>query len=249
VAEDRERARRQIERERINAGLVGDVIVSQAPSPGQGLHDLAAKREADLLVLGSCHRGALGRAMLGDDTRAGINGASCAVAVAPAGYAEHPKPLATIGVAYDGSEESKAALEVARALATRCDARVKVRQVVFLPTIVFSAVVSADLGPLIEQTIDDADRRIEEIPGVTGKAVYGAPNEELEAFSDDVDLLVVGSRGHGPVKRLVLGSTANHLARHARCALLVLPRVATVTAGDAGSVVQAHRGDPAGVRA
>jgi len=39
-----------------------------------------------------------------------------------------------------------------------------------------------------------------------------------------VDLLVVGSRSYGPVKRLVVGSTSNYLERHARCALLVLPR-------------------------
>jgi nucleotide-binding universal stress UspA family protein len=38
---------------------------------------------------------------------------------------------------------------------------------------------------------------------------------------------VVGSRGYGPVKRLVLGSTSAYLQRHARCPLLVLPRIAT----------------------
>jgi hypothetical protein len=41
-----------------------------------------------------------------------------------------------------------------------------------------------------------------------------------------VDILVVGSRGYGPVKRLVLGSTSDYLERHARSSLLVLPRSA-----------------------
>jgi len=49
---------------------------------------------------------------------------------------------------------------------------------------------------------------------------------EVAAFGDEVDLLVVGSRSYGPVKRLMLGSTSNHLQRHARCSLLVLPRSA-----------------------
>ena len=40
-----------------------------------------------------------------------------------------------------------------------------------------------------------------------GHAVYGLAGEELAAFGDQVDILVVGSRGYGPVKRLVLGST------------------------------------------
>ncbi|HEV3318115.1 MAG TPA: universal stress protein [Solirubrobacteraceae bacterium] len=35
---------------------------------------------------------------------------------------------------------------------------------------------------------------------------------------------MVGSRGYGPVKRLVLGSTSDYLQRHARCPLVVLPR-------------------------
>jgi len=41
-----------------------------------------------------------------------------------------------------------------------------------------------------------------------------------------VQLLVVGSRGYGPMKRLILGSTSDYLQRHARCSLLVLPRSA-----------------------
>jgi nucleotide-binding universal stress UspA family protein len=60
---------------------------------------------------------------------------------------------------------------------------------------------------------------------VEGHAVYGLTGEELAAFGDSVDLLVVGSRNYGPVRRLVLGSTSDYLERHARCSLLVLPRV------------------------
>jgi nucleotide-binding universal stress UspA family protein len=74
--------------------------------------------------------------------------------------------------------------------------------------------------------IQEANGRMEELPGVEGRAVYGLAGEELAAFGDQVDILVVGSRGYGPVKRLVLGSTADYLERHARCSLLVLPRVA-----------------------
>ena len=63
-------------------------------------------------------------------------------------------------------------------------------------------------------------------PDVEGRAVYGLTGEELAAFGDDVDLLVVGSRSYGPCERLVLGSTSDYLERHARCSLLVLPRAA-----------------------
>ena len=47
--------------------------------------------------------------------------------------------------------------------------------------------------------------------------MYGLAGEELASFGEEVDLLIVGSRNYGPVKRLMLGSTSNHLQRHARC--------------------------------
>ena len=100
------------------------------------------------------------------------------------------------------------------------------RQVMFMPTMVYSGFAAVDLGDSIEEMVEQAEARVAALPGVTGKAVYGPPDAELEAFSDEVDLLAVGSRSYGPVKRLMLGSTANYLAHHAGCSLLVLPRAA-----------------------
>jgi nucleotide-binding universal stress UspA family protein len=62
--------------------------------------------------------------------------------------------------------------------------------------------------------------------GVEAHAAYGDPVEELTLYSASLDLLVVGSRSYGPLGRLVHGSTAQHLARTARCPLLVLTRAA-----------------------
>jgi nucleotide-binding universal stress UspA family protein len=95
----------------------------EAPSVGRGLHELAEAEGADLLVIGSCRRGLMGRVMIGDETSDALNGASCAVAVAPFGYADAPAVIDPIGVAYDGSDESAAALSVGRELAHQHDAR------------------------------------------------------------------------------------------------------------------------------
>jgi nucleotide-binding universal stress UspA family protein len=54
-------------------------------SVGRGLHELAEQRGADLLVVGSSRRALLGRVLMGDDARAALNGAPCALAVAPRG--------------------------------------------------------------------------------------------------------------------------------------------------------------------
>jgi nucleotide-binding universal stress UspA family protein len=220
VPDDREAAETLLAQERAQAGVEAALVAVQCPTPGQGLHEEAERRGADLLVLGTCRHGIVGRALLGSDTRAALNGAPCAVAVAPLGYADHPKPLATIGVGYDDSPESRGALEVAKQLAQRTHAEVRAREVVGIP---YSGFVGP-LGTGLEEMIEQADRNMKALPEVTGDAVYGLVGDELAAFGADVDLLIVGSRGYGPLRRLMLGSTSVSLQARARCPLLILPR-------------------------
>ncbi len=183
--------------------------------------------DADLIVVGSCSRSAFGRAMLGDDTRAALNGSPCAVAIAARGYAEHPTPIAKVGVGYNESPESERCAGVPRrAIAAPTRAAVNALEVVAIPTYAYTGLMPPALG----EGIDVDARRSQRAPAQAarrhGRAVYGLTGEELAAFSDEVDVLVVGSRGYGPLRRLVLGSTSDYLERHARCSLLVLPRLA-----------------------
>ncbi|HLY48439.1 MAG TPA: universal stress protein [Solirubrobacteraceae bacterium] len=195
------------------------------PNVGRGLHVLAEDVGADLLVVGSSRRGLMSRVMMGDDTRAALNGAPCAVAVAPAGYAKEPKAMREIGVGYNGSPESEHALSVARELAREHGAKLSAFEVVSVPTFIEhgrSAVDGAQVGDLVVQ----ARERIAALGGVEAHAAYGRPPEELALYSASLDLLVLGSRDYGPIGRLVHGSTSQDLARMARCPLLVLTRAA-----------------------
>jgi nucleotide-binding universal stress UspA family protein len=229
VAEERDSSLALLERERAAAAVEAELLSVVSVRPGRGLHEQAEQRDADLLVVGSCSHGVLGRAMLGDDTRAALDGAPCAVAVATHGYAEHPAPLANVGVAYNGSPESIAALAAARELAARTSASVHALEVVAIPSVAYTGLVAPALGQTIQAMMQEASSRMQELPGVEGRAVYGLPGEELAAFGEQLDLLVVGSRGYGPLRRLVLGSTSDFLQRHGRCPLLVLPRAAAAT--------------------
>jgi nucleotide-binding universal stress UspA family protein len=104
-----------LEDERAAAGVEAEIVSVRASSPGAGLHQRAEEQAADLLVVGSCGRGAFGRVMIGDDTRAALNGAPCAVAIGARGYSAQPTPIAKIGVADNGSPESGRAREGAGA--------------------------------------------------------------------------------------------------------------------------------------
>jgi nucleotide-binding universal stress UspA family protein len=223
---EREGALLLLEQERKVTGVDAKLIPLAAPSVGRGLHYLANTHNADLLAVGSCERGFVGRVMVGDDTRAALTGAPCAVAIAPLGYADAAGPIATIGVGYDGSPESEAALALARQLAGRHGAALRVLEVVEIRGALYSPFGGMVYGVGLERRVIDAEKRVGEMEGVDGKVVIGLASEELAALGADVDLLVVGSRGYGPLRCLILGSTSEYLASHARSPLLVLPRQA-----------------------
>ncbi|HWH10958.1 MAG TPA: universal stress protein [Solirubrobacteraceae bacterium] len=71
-----------------------------------------------------------------------------------------------------------------------------------------------------------AAKRLDEIEHVEGRAVTGAPYRTLAEFADEVDLLVVGARSHGLVRRSIFGSISLRLARHAQHPVLVIPHIA-----------------------
>ena len=225
-AGERERSRELLEAARADAGIDAGLVWTGSPSVGRGLHELAERHRADLLVVGSSARSLVGRVMVGDHTRDALNGAPCAVAVAPAGYAGRPVVLGEIGVGYDGSPESEHALAMARGLASEVGAKVSAFEAVSLLFEEGSATAAA-----IDQLVAQARERIAALGDVEPHAAYGEAAEELALYGASVDLLIIGSRGYGPISRLMHGSTSLRLARTARCPLLVLTRAAT-TPGD-----------------
>jgi nucleotide-binding universal stress UspA family protein len=64
-----------------------------------------------------------------------------------------------------------------------------------------------------------------ERPNPEGRLLQGDPGTVLLAWLEKQrpDLAVLGTHGRGGLARLLLGSVADHLARHAPCPLLILP--------------------------
>jgi nucleotide-binding universal stress UspA family protein len=214
----------QLERNSSALGAETATVSVAATSVGAGLHDVAESRGADLIVVGSCHRSAVGRVLAGDDARSALHHASCAVAVAPAGYADRPTQTETIAVAYDGSEESEVALAHATLLAGSLGAKLAARNVV--EPRVYGGAGWATAGVAIEDpktTVAAAHARLGHLDGVELEVIVGPVREALAALSDQVDVLVCGSRHQTATKRVVLGSTSDYLARHSACPLLVTP--------------------------
>jgi nucleotide-binding universal stress UspA family protein len=113
--------------DRSAAGVEGIATSTEAiadTSPPRALHGLAERSAAALVVVGSTHRGPAGCVVPGSTGERLLHGSPCAVAIVPRGYAE-AGPLGTIGVGYDGSDESAAALAAAYQAARRFGAALR----------------------------------------------------------------------------------------------------------------------------
>lgn len=218
---------------------VAERLVLPARSPARGLHALARERDAAAVVVGSCHRGRVGRTLLGGTGERLLHGAPCAVAVAPRGFRRPEAGVRSVGVAFDGSPESRAALERALQDARRAGAPPRVITVVEpvpvaaapgAPALAAVRVIDA-LAHSRRELLDEALAGLPPDVDATGQLLEGPVAPTLAEAASDLDLLVCGSRGHGPLGTLLLGGVTHHLTRDAPCPLLILPRAAVADAG------------------
>jgi nucleotide-binding universal stress UspA family protein len=209
-------------------------------SPAGELHHLAEQLDAAAIVVGSSHRGAVGRLLAGDVGVGLLHGSVCPIAIAPRGYDEHPHELRRIGVAFDGAPESRAALDAGIGVARRVDGTV--HSFTVLEPLQWSPSYAWP-GPYPSEELDQsrrewaqtvADRALEAIPeGVTGasEVLHGPVISVLAGVTAELDLLVCGSRGYGAMHQVLAGAVARGLAHAAACPLVVVPREASIAAG------------------
>ncbi len=208
--------------------------VTGGEPPAEALQSLAEVERADAIVLGSTHHGPLGRIYPGSIAERLLHGAPCAVAVAPRGFASQPEDeLRVLCAAFDGSPESRAALEVAAGLAEAAEATLRVVAVhePFTPGAAAVAPMGTyDVGAVTQREAmqERLDEAVAELPGALrakGLLLKGQAAEELLAEMElGVDLLVMGSRGRGPLGRVLLGGVSAKVVRSAPCPVLVMPR-------------------------
>ena len=217
------------------AAIGDDAVATRAivsGSPAQGLFELAEAEQPALLVVGSSHHAGLGAVLAGSVGRALLQGSPGPVAVAPRGYRDSGADrLRVLGVGYDGSPESESALGGAVELARAAQATMRVM------TVVPSAIGPdrTDGSGRVSREPTRRDRMQEELHAAVGRlpselralpqALTGNPVSQLVHAADQgIDLLVLGSRGYGPLKSVMLGSVADELVRRTPCPVLVFPR-------------------------
>ena len=228
-----EGARQVVESIPTAAGDV-DYLVLGSSSAAHGLHDIAESESAEMIVVGSFGEGPSRRLFPGSTADRLLSGATCAVAVAPRGLRKHPeRELQRIGVAYIDTLDGRAALDAAARLAVRAGATLTLYTAVpsraEVPALLLAKDSDEAFVDRAEDTYESAlDEAMADLPSgieATAQILPGSPVDVLaELDDDDVDLLVCGSRGYGPVRHVLLGGVSSRLVRRAASPVLVVPR-------------------------
>jgi nucleotide-binding universal stress UspA family protein len=225
----REDSEAVLEAVRERYGLQASIRELAGTSPAHALHDLAAADGAALVVVGSSHVGRARRVLPGSTGERLLHGSPCAIAVVPTGYreTEHAAPK-RIGVGFDGSGEAAAALHGAAALARALGADLDVIRG-FAPDVPpVDAEMWADLEIQARTQLEESVKALP--PALNGAMTFVErnPADVLVERSHELDLLVIGSRGYGPLHSVLLGGTSGRVIRDAACPVIVVPRGAHV---------------------
>lgn len=186
------------------AATTGVEIVTPGDDVAASLADQAVRHDATALVIGP--------EIQGDVARRLIVRATCPVIVCPEDGRLIAEELRTVGVAYDGTEGSRLALTAAADLAIRTPARLRVISVAPLP----------QERDAVELAAREAATSLDRVDAVTDVRV-GDVTAQLRAAAGELDLLVCGSHGRGPVRRALLGSVSSDLIDLPGCPIMVVP--------------------------
>ena len=221
-----------------DGGLDLHVRLREAITPAAGLTAAIEETKPALVVLGSTHRGPVGRVLLGSTAERVIHGAACPVAVVPHGYEARSGGVATIGAAFSPTPEGREALRVAALLAGAAGARVRAVMVLD-PRLAehqspgLLALHHHERGPEdeagrlrleAERTLEKAIAALPSPADIEPDVLFQVPADGLAAASEHLDLLVMGSRAYGPARAVMLGGVSRRVITRAACPVLVLPR-------------------------
>jgi nucleotide-binding universal stress UspA family protein len=199
-------------------------------SPARALHELAERDCAALVVVGSSHVGRARRVLPGTTGERLLHGSPCAVAVVPNGYreTEHEAPR-RIGVGIDGGDEATEALRGAAELARALAAELEIIWA-FAPKVArVDDVFLVDLERTSRARVDSTLKAVPQAIEAARVFVESDPVDMLAQRSRELDLLVIGSRGYGPLRSVLLGGVSGRVIRDAACPVIVVPRGAQVS--------------------
>jgi nucleotide-binding universal stress UspA family protein len=219
------------------------VVGSQKPA--LGLLTVADQYQADLIVVGARGSGPIEELAIGSVARSVVHHATAPVLVVRPPLDGGPDRPLRVLLASDGSDSSKHAAEVLNKIDWPAGTTGTVITVVeslvtgHLPSWLEEQMLEKEAESLgmghFEPAKEDRGLARQDLGRWAGAlpAIFrdqdplvavGHPSQEIlrTILDEDIDLVVFGARGLGPIGRLLLGSTSEHLLTHAPCSVLIV---------------------------
>jgi nucleotide-binding universal stress UspA family protein len=205
-------------------------LEARTEAPATALVAMAQEWKADLIVVGSQGRSALGRAVLGSVSQAVASHAPCSVRVSRSRKTPAGRGLRLI-VGVDGSSHSAATVSAIAMRTWPADTDVlvvvalDVRLALAMPAIDEPRTDDAGVPPWVKAIADGAADELRRAGlSVESALRYGDPKHVLveEAKTLDADCIFVGARGQSRLQRLLLGSVSTAVCVHAQCSVEVI---------------------------
>jgi nucleotide-binding universal stress UspA family protein len=198
----------------------------------QEIVGLAEELGAGLIAVGSRGLGRVSRMLMGNVSDAVVRHAHCPVMVVR-GLARGQASAfpSKILLATDASEESRLAATTAADVAQRTGSELHVVHVGELRPVIHPERhgYHARYEELREGAQRQLEKQVEEIVSTGGSVArahlrMGRPDEEIVLLGEETgaDLIVMGSRGLGGIRRALMGSVSDSVVRHAHCPVMVV---------------------------
>lgn len=196
-------------------GVKAEVILEEFADPSDTILEVAQEKNCDTLILGNKGSSKIPGFALGGVTENVLRHADRAVFIVK-GRSDFSKIL----VAYDGSKYAQKALNYAVQLGEKYKSKITLLSVVQTMLTKIQEEAAKSIG---ERVVSEAESHVKGV-STDKKVEVGHPAKTIIDFAKegDYDLIVLGSRGLNPVKRFVLGSVSDKVARHAQCSVLII---------------------------
>jgi nucleotide-binding universal stress UspA family protein len=216
---------------------IGATLSVRRGKPSLAINTTAARLGVDLIIISSHGQSGVKRLLLGSTAEQVIRQGPCPVLVVRKvsrdrkGRGNRTMPaIKRVVVPVDFSEASRQALRYAAAFARRINAGLILLHVIAPLNVPRRLALEMDRLQL--ESLERAKSSLEELAereighgqAINTRVVAGRVFERIVRLAGEVesDLIIIGTHGAGGVKRLLLGSTAENVVRHAPCPVLIV---------------------------
>jgi nucleotide-binding universal stress UspA family protein len=209
------------------------VVLPVHPSVVERITAYAQKGDFDLLVMGKRGLGGFRRLVLGSVSSGVATHATRPVLVVRSDPSGQTTSFQRIMVAVDGSVSGKHAVSEAAKLAALLEAKLEILHVMYIPEIAYATTRPVPIGDMEEALRSSGEKVLAEAASLAEtngtratceirKGVSPAQGIVDYADANQTDMIVIGARGMGGFKKLLLGSVSNSVLHYAGCSVLVV---------------------------